>query len=323
MKNYTENSLLEMIYDENLDIYSIVKEIQHFNKNFGFLKTLQESMSEAVNSIMSLEEYNKEIYSDERWYLAEKILKMDDALMEMWLATYEYRWEEFYEDWKINAFGCKIWIKISDIEIFKEFISTQTPQNQNILFDFLYLCILDSLNRKNFQHTWPEINENSLDIIWALADIENLSHTELKEFVTDYNDLSLFQSLLSKTYILKFYDIFYPQSISWIENFDELENVWADWLWAFAELLSSVSQDWKHWKYVLQLWVFLEEGLDYTYELIQTEVFNEKNRIWNWVSTSGWGVFKNSDHQRFVTDFHNLYKERKYFLIANMDLKKI
>ena len=323
MNNYTESRLLDMIYNENKDIYSIVNEIQNFNKNFGFIKSLKESMSEAVNSIMSVDEYNKEIYSDERWYLAERILKLDDALMEMWLSTYKYRGEEFYRDWEINAFGCKIWIKISDSQLFKEFISTQKSSNIDTLYEFMYSCILDSQNRENIkksQDNQIEQNKDNLDIIWNLQEIWNISHSGLAELVEDYNNLRLQQSLLSKFYITKFRDFFKPKSIEFIGDFQQFEKVWEDWFWAFESLLKSTSQDWKHVKYILQLGTFLADSLNHTSRLILQEVGQSIKRIPNLENSKETIKFKNLEYLHFIQKFYYLYDKRKYFLIANMDI---
>lgn len=323
MNNYTESGLLDMIYDENQNLKSIIFEIKNFNENFSFIETFITSTSMKVNDIILIQEWDEDYFEEERDYLAERILRLDDALSEMWLATYEYRGEEFYQDWEINAFGCKIWIKISDSQLFKEFISTQKSSNIDRLYEFMYSCILDSQNRVNFQKQKDnqiENNQDNLDIVWKLQEIWDISHSGLRELIEDYNNLRLQQSLLSKFYITKFRDFFKPKSIEFIGDFQQFEKVWEDWFWAFESLLKSTSQDWKHVKYILQLGTFLEESLNHTSKLILQEGRQSIKRIPNLENSKETIKFKNLEHLHFIHKFYYLYDKRKYFLKANMDI---
>lgn len=323
MNNQSESTLLDIIYDENNDIWDIVEEIQNFNRDFGFIETFANSMTMKINEIILLSQWDEDYFNDEREYMWERILRLDDALMEMWLATYEYRGEEFYEKGRLSAFGCKVWIKISDNEVFKECIETQNEENKNILYEFMYSCILDSQNRENIkksQDNQIEQNKDNLDIVWKLQEIWDISHSGLRELIEDYNNLCLQQSLLSKFYITKFRDFFRPKSIEFIEDFQQFETVWADWFWAFESLLKSTSQEWKHVKYILQLGTFLEESLNYTSELILQEVGQTIKRIPNPETSQETIKFKNLEHLHFIQKFYYLYDKRKYFLKANMDI---
>ncbi len=320
MENYTENSLLDMIYDENQNLKSVLLEIKNFNENFSFIETFADNISMKINDIILLEEWDEDYFNEEREYLAERILRLDDALMEMWLATYEYRGEEFYGNWEINAFGCKIWIKISDIEIFEEFISTQKSSNIDELYEFIYSCILDSQNRENFRNIQPESNENNLDIIWNLQQMWEISHSGLRELVQNYHNWSLHQSLLSKFYITKFREFFQPKSIEFIGDFQELEKVRKEGLWAFESIMSSNSPDWNYKKSALELWTFLDMSLDYTYQLIIQELLQLTNRISNPKTSKETIKFKNLEYLHFVQKFYHLYDKRKLFLKKNMDL---
>ena len=313
MENTSANFFDEALRYQEHSLDSIIQEIAEFNKDYGFIETFSDSIHYRVNSVLN-EDMDDKSFDEEREFRVEKILEFNEILIDMWLEVYSYRWEEFYEDNKISAKWNKIWLFIADKDIFIDFVNKLPEELNNRLFTFLYTVSIDSLKKSDF-YRWKKFDEEKIleiiDMVWIMNTCDRVCSSEMRWLMEDYQNLSLYQSLLSKMTIIQMYNNVYIDSLKQLDEYEYLENLLIDWFWALDMIQQSQSVWMHHKKHEYLLAEVLRDCLNHLHNIAYEETIHDKKMH---DKNPEYPIFQNIFHQWFIVNFFREYTKRKNIL---------
>lgn len=318
MGNFGKLNFLECLEKQEYTLDFILDKITEFNNDYGFIASYANSVRQKINSIALFDQW----FDEERALKIEDILSYGDSLEKMWLEIYDYRWEEFYENNRPSASGNKIGLNIFDWELFKEFISTQTPEVSEKFYTFLFQVILDNALKSDFYwelKNWEEKNKSIYEQLEYLEDLWNITSPYLQYLIEDYKNQSLYQSLLSKFIFTNYTPELSITSLQNIQNFTVLENAWDESFKALKVIMGSESFESHHEQHLRLLAKFLKECLENTNKMIFNELMEAKKQFQEWKIKA---VYNNDQHEKFITKFFNKAHARRYLIEQILAEKK-
>lgn len=310
MENNNLHIWYENIQSLSLNFDSILQEIAEFNKSYGLIQKTSKSVKQSVNTLIDEHEYWDE-FDEEREFRVERILHFADEIWEYGLKISIYKWEEFYESNTLKSEGYKIWLEISDENLFIEFIQTQSPEANKRIFTFFFNVIIDSLKMSDFygkNHANEEKNKHISDVLDIVQKCGEIHSPQMNFLIEDYKNLSLYQSLLSKFSITHFSEYLYVTSVKKLDNFENIENAIIDWFGAIDTIWKTQSRKNHHLQHQRLLAEFMQDSLNHIYTIIFKEVIQDKE-----INSRNpqHHIFKNAAHMSFVNNFFREYVKRK------------
>ncbi len=318
MGNFGKFDFVENIQQQDHSIDNILDEIIEFNNEYGFIESYANSVKQKINKLALCDEF----FDDDRLKKTEEILRFGTSLEKMWLEIYDYRWEEFYENNRPSAYWNKIWLNIFDWELFKEFISNQTPEVSEKFYTFLFQVILDNAHASDFY--WKlkdgeEKNKMISDQLEYLEDLGNINSIYMNNLIEDYKKRSLYQSLLSKFIITNYTPELSISSLQNVQNFSVIEDAWNESFKALKTIMDSESYKNHHETHLRLLAKFLKDCIDNTYTLIFSDLIKAKE---DYDSGNKENLYKNNGHKIFVQQFYKKLHSRKYLIEQILSEKK-